>query len=278
MIKMKTYKKTKSKDSLQTSIKKLSIQFSLDGFSFCIENDSDQIYHFSSYTFDKKVHTPVALLEKIKEVFIEDTQLQQDFNSVLVIHQNNLATLVPNMVFDEKNLKKYLSLTIKTLVNDFITFDHIESIVAKNVYVPYININNYLFQNFGEFEYKHHSSILIEKLLNYSKKLETKTMYVHVSENNFDIVVCDGNQLLLSNSFTFETKEDFIYYILFTAEQLALNPNVFQLTFLGDIEKDSEIYTITYNYVRNISFIKNETSFLQNENTFSNHSNFILLG
>ena len=81
--------------------------------------------------------------------------------------------------FDENSLATYLNLNIKVLKTDFITFDDIHSIDAKNVYVPYVNINNYLFQNFGEFEYQHHSSILVEKLL----KLESshqKKMYINI--------------------------------------------------------------------------------------------------
>jgi hypothetical protein len=46
-------------------------------------------------------------------------------------------------------------------------------------------------------------------------------MTVHFSEGHFD---CYQNQkLLLFNSFDYQTPEDFIYYVLFTAEQLSLN-------------------------------------------------------
>ena len=68
--------------------------------------------------------------------------------------------------------------SISNIFSDF--FDNIITIDAKNVYVPYVNINNYLFQNFGEFEYQHHSSILLEKLLKIESSTEKK-MYVNVS-------------------------------------------------------------------------------------------------
>jgi len=55
-----------------------------------------------------------------------------------------------------------------------------------------------------------------------------------------------------------------------------LDTNTFQLTFLGDIEKDSEIYKITYEYVRNIDFYENKNPILNNE--FSKHSHLILVG
>ena len=56
-----------------------------------------------------------------------------------------------------------------------------------------------------------------------------------------------------------------------------MDPNNFQLTFIGDIEKDSELYTITYTYDRNIHFMNPVDNFFADSNDFSNHSNFILI-
>lgn len=92
------------------SNRKLSIQFSLDGFSFCISNFEDTIYHFASYQFDRETSTPEALLTRIEDVFQNDKDLHDDFSSVLVIHENNLSTFVPNAYFKEDALKSYLKL------------------------------------------------------------------------------------------------------------------------------------------------------------------------
>jgi len=254
--------------------KKLSVQFSLDGFSFCISDVKENILAFSVQKFDKKAVNPEELLLKIETIFKRTSDLQQDFSEVTAIHQNNLSTIVPNNFFDKTKLKEYLDFTVKTFDTDFISTDDLTVITAKNVYIPYVNINNFLFQNFGTFEYKHHTSVLIEKLL---PKTSEKNMFVHVTDTNFDIIIAENKQLLFSNSFSFETKEDFIYYILFTAEQLQLDTDTFQLIFLDDIEEASEIYKITYQYIRNISFYKNDNSFYKTAD-FSEHANFILLG
>jgi len=80
----------------------------------------------------------------------------------------------------------------------------------------------------------------------------------------------------LFNFFSFNTKEDFIYYILFTAEQLNLNPEEFELNLMGDIEKESELYAIVYQYIRNIKFYApNNTAMQLNE--IPSHSHFTIL-
>jgi len=274
----KVTKQNNNITTLKTIIEnKLSIQFNLDGFSFSVYNiiSKNEVY-FREYEFENSQVTPENLLLKIKDIFNTDTQLQKDFSSVLVIHQNNLSVLVPNRYFNKKELASYLNFNIKKLTIDYIAFDHLEGLESKNVYIPYVNINNYLFQNFGEFEYKHHSTVLIEKLLNSTNNIE-KTMFVNVSKNSLDIVVLQNNQLILFNTFSYNTKEDFIYYILFVAEQLNLNVNEFSLHFTGKVNLEDAIYKITYKYIKNVYFLESNNT-LFSELNIASHSNFILLG
>ena len=271
-------KKTINKIIKDNYRKAISIQFSLDGFSFCISNViTKEVQNFSVYNFDKLITTPELLLAKIEEIFNDTILLKQEFETVTVIHQNSLSTLVPTALFDENQLHLYLDYNIKTLTNDYLAFDSLNQSDSKNIYVPYVNINNYFFQQFGEFEYKHHSTILIDKLILYSKNNLEKQCFINVSGSDFDIIVVENSKLLFYNSFSFNTKKDFIYYILFTAEQLKLNPEEFLLYFIGEIEKESELYKITYQYVRNVDFIKLENSIFEQNTDFSSHSHYITL-
>lgn len=262
---------THSKDN------ELSIQFNLDGFSFCIKNPTTKrdIY-FCEYDFENSVKNPENLLLKVKEIFKTDTYLQKDFSKVTIIHQNNLSTLVPNAFFNEEKLSNYLDFNIKVLKTDFIAFDTLNKLEAKNIYVPYININNYLFQNFGEFDYQHHTTILLEKYIRQNSSKD-KIMYINVSKSNIDIIVLEHKKLVLSNSFNFNTKEDFLYYILFTAEQLNLDTKEFPLYFTGAISLDSPIYKIAYKYIKNIYFLESNNLIFKDLDT-PKHSNYILLG
>jgi hypothetical protein len=264
-----------SKPIENISKRKLSIQFSLGGFSFCISNFEHTIFHFSSYTFEEETSTPELLLKRIEDVFQTDKDLHDDFESVVVIHENHLNSFVPNAYFKEEALKSYLDYNIKTISTDYIAYDDLEGLGIKNVYVPYVNINNFLFQNFGEFEYKHHATVLVEKLI---KKTQTNdvTIYANVSENTLDMVVIENQQLVFYNGFEYDTKEDFIYYILFTFEQLKVDPAEASLHLLGAIDKDSELYTIAYTYIQTLEFSSTSSPILDSED-IENHSNFILL-
>ena len=276
MTKQIVKKKTINKNIEVTSKRKLSIQFSLDGFSFCTTNTHNEVIEFSSYSFSKTKNSPELVLEKLQDIFKKEKSLQYDFETVTVIHQNNLNTLVPNEYFKEDALKSYLKYSIKTIATDLITFDELDFMNSKNVYVPYVNINNFLFQNFGEFEYKHYSSVLLEKL--FSIATNDICCYIHVSKSTFDIVIIKNSNLQFFNIFEYKTKEDFMYYVLFTLEQLDLSTEETLVSILGDMEEDSDLFRLMYTYIRNIDFLSSKNAVFNNQKEISKHSNFILLG
>jgi hypothetical protein len=220
--------------------------------------------------------TPQDQIDSIKTLFASNTVLSNVYQSVNVAHANDLSSFVPKPFFNEDNLASYLQYTVKVLKNDFITYDTFQNTEMINVYIPSVHLNNFLFDKFGSFDYTHSSTILVENLLKKYTNSESTHFIVNVEQDSFQIIIIKRKKLEFYNSFNFSTKEDFIYYILFTAEQLNLNPEEFLLTFMGGIEKESELYSIVYKYIRNITFYEPSYS-IKEKFGVSDHSNFVLL-
>lgn len=254
----------------------LSIQISLNGLSFCILQKDTNTISYINHVENKLEQTPNRLLEILKKVLETNTSLQKNFTSIQVIYVNALATLVPKALFNEAHLADYLKYNTKILKTDFIAFDTISINQSVNIYVPYMNINNYLFEQFGTFNYKHYATILIEEILQLEKHSEEEKIYIHVTKNHFEIMVTNQGKLILYNRFDYYSKEDFIYYILFTAEQLQLNPETVKLVFLGDILETDALYEIAYKYIRNIEFAVPKTKYKFKEQPEVKHTNFII--
>ena len=81
-----------------------------------------------------------------------------------------------------------------------------------------------------------------------------KRIFVNVRNSYLDIIITEERKLLYYNSFNYRSKEDFIYYVIFVLEQLKLNPEEIDLILSGYIDKNSKIFDIIFNYVRNIRF------------------------
>ena len=256
--------------------KKLVIQVALNGFSFCIVDTlSGRPKQLKNIRFDA-FQRSANISDLYANVFHEHPELAAKYDEIMVIHSNNLSTFVPVPLFDEEYLGSYLQYNTKVFDTDFFTFDKLEKHEMNNVYIPYVNMNNFFIDKFGSFEYKHANSILVSKLLDYSKNNDERKMFVHKSDSHFEIVVIQNQKLLFFNSFDYTTPEDFIYYILFTAEQLQLNPEVFKLELLGDCLETDHFFSIAYKYIRHIQlFDVNEAS--NDCSAAENREHFILL-
>jgi len=271
----KTFQTNSNIDKLLNKI--LSIQVSLNGLSFCILNtESNSLTHYSNIKFDK-VLSPNDVLYQLKTHLSTNKVLQQDFEKVHLIHENELSTLVPKPLFNEDHLADYLKFNNKILSNDYITHDELAQNDIVNVYVPYVNINNFLYDAYGTFEFNHFTTLLLNTIFLIHKGKKETTMYINISENHFEIIVMNGTKLILYNTFEYQTKEDFIYYILFTAEQLELNPENFPLVLVGNISENDNLYNMAYTYIRHVSIHDTELSFILDvENRQAFKSNFVL--
>jgi hypothetical protein len=261
------------------TIKDLSIQIRLSGLSFCILNRStntiERILHIQS----EKKATPFEVLNQLKTIIETNADFNQPFDAVLCIYQNELSTLVPKSLFNENHLADYLKFNAKILQTDFIDFDTITINDSVNVYVPLVNVNNYLFDTFGSFVYKHASTILIESVLQNASKHKDIELYINVGYLHFEMIAAKDKQLIYYNTFEYGTKEDFIYYILFSIEQLKLNPETVKINLSGQITDDDELYTMVYKYVRFVEFLEPVCNyqFKTTNEPKEKHSNFILL-
>ena len=267
-----------SNKSLQkTTNHKLSIQLSLSGLSFCILQEvTNGIVALKNFKFDKKLN-PLEVLDFLKQLFVDEEILKQSFNSVCIIHTNELSTLVSKTLFNEDHLADYLKFNAKILKSDFIAYDTLNNHDMVNVYVPYVNINNFIYDSFGSFTYKHFSTVLVESILFEEKDNTDTKVYVHVGLDHFEIVAIDQGKLLLYNTFDYKTKEDFIYYILFSYEQLKFNPENHPLVLLGNISKTNDLFDIAYKYIRHVDFGSRKDNYTFNEAQDNEHSNYIIL-
>ena len=273
---LKTFQTNSKIDILQNNV--LSIQVRLSGLSFYVFNSSTQsVIFYKTILFDKKLN-PGDVLDKLTHQFNTENNLKQPFKAVTVIHENELSALVPKSLFNEEHLADYLKFNSKILRSDFITYDEISANESINVYVPYMNINNYLYDVFGEFEFKHFSTIVLETILNLEKNASGTKMYAHICDGHFEIIVVKNGQLQLYNTFEYSSKEDFIYYLLFTSEQLQLNPEEFPLVLFGDVTSENELYKTAYIYIRNVSVLRPNTNITLTQGVNENClSNFVLI-
>lgn len=226
----------------------------MTGLSFLVsDQESTEAIFFSEKKFQSQ-YTPQELLLEIEKEIAATTVLNE-CKEVCVIYANTSYTLVPDALFDENRLSEYLKFNSKILTGDYIAYDTLSSQNLHVVHVPLVNVNNYLFDTFGDFQYYHAASVFLQYVF---EKLPTKfatKAFIQVYDNHFDLVIIKDGALLLCNSYTYKTPEDLAYYVLFALEQLQLKPDTLVTKVVGNIEETDANFAMLYTYIRNIEVL-----------------------
>lgn len=235
--------------------KELSIQVSLSGLSF-FEKDLilNELISSAHFPFEKNKN-PYELLDFLKNQLRTSGLDQMSFEKISIIHKNNLFSLVPKTLFDPNQLANYLKFNAKLLMNDELVYDELVRQEIFFIYVPFTNINNYLYDLYGGFEFNHFGYYFLNFLFK-SPNTKSRCCYCYIDEAGLCVAVIENNKLQLYNQFEYHNPADFLYYLLFTYEQLNLDTLKTPLKLLGCIEQDHELMHLIKQYIKDVSILE----------------------
>ena len=257
----------KSFDISNSEVYHLSIELSNTGLTYCVldlDRNKYLVVEHISFNISLGLDFPLAL---VKKAFDSNPTLKNRFKSVSVALINNEATLIPSTIFDDGRALKFLQMnlednsTVGTASQRGYSTDELNELKSVNLYYLSKEVINFLRSTYQNVQIKHHSSILIQSALLRYKNQHKKKLLIHFHKECFEILVIEDNHLKLYNSFSYQSKEDFVYYILFACEQLSLNPEQIETEVLGELDKHSDYYSLLYTYIRNIAIAKRPENF-----------------
>ena len=223
----------------------LSIQLGISHFSYCLLNTTTFTYDYAKkYSLSSKED----IATEITEIINNDAIIKADFSSQSVAFVNFPSTLVPNILYKEEEAESLLA--FNTEVNGKILTDNILSQKAHLIYAVPESIVSIVSNFFPKAKQKAQESILIQQ---YSQlNTDTEKAYLYLNEQKVGITIFKGDKLIFNNTFDYTTKEDLLYYSLFSFEELKLSPESIDVTVFGTIEKEDEYFNLLYDYIRNV--------------------------
>lgn len=232
----------------------LSIQLGISHFSYCLLNTTTFTYDYS------KMHTLSSVDDtaaEITEIINNDTIIKAEFSSQSVAFINFPSTLVPSSLY--KKEEKETILAFNTKVKGEALADTILSQKANLIYSVPESILTIVNDFFPKAKQKAQESILIQQ---YSQlNTNTEKAYLYLTQKKVTITFFKGNKLVFNNSFDYLTKEDLLYFVLFSFEQLKLSAENIEVILFGAIEKDDEYFNVLYEYIRNLKLGKRPHQF-----------------
>ena len=255
----------------------LSIHIHVNGFSFftheATSKKASKIYHttFPQGIAINKLHD--ALHTELKTNGI----IGQSFKEVRCSVENNLATLVPKSLFEEKALQEYVRHDIDIRENDFVTYDIVPSADWVTVYGPFVNVNNMLIDSFGSFSYYHSVSIWLSAISKHKETDGELSWSMYKSGDRIHIALLRDTKLQFYNCFDAPSAKDIAYYVLLTAKENDISPNEVPLYLVGDVFAGDSTYKALYSFVRSLNILHPETSLIFPAPRINTHQDFCLL-
>ncbi len=230
----------KAFDTNKTNQYRLSIQVSLDGFSFLIFSEDDKKVLAGKNT-TVKISSQKLVSRHFSDWVNAEPLLKLPYQKVTVLIFEEYFTLIPNTINS--------GMTGEILTNPnsdrFLFQNQIESIDATLQF----GVNNELAETaktlFRNAEWTHPVSVLLN---NFPAGNKPNTGVLIQSQNQYFIVLKRKNQLVLANCFRAEHSSDLVYFLLNTFRQLGISRNLTQLFVAETMENNQNLNELTAPY------------------------------
>lgn len=190
--------------------------------------------------------TPQSILES--NLATSDILSPSNYRNVICCSGFRRSTIIPEALYDPENITDQLQFSNSIESGDEILVDVIPQIQAVNIFAIPNSIHQLLTQHYNNLEVHHSSTATITYLLANRQTNNSPVATVIVYESYFEIIVTNGAELVLYNSYDFFSDEEFVYYLLFVCEQLNMNPATTEITFSGIIPFEHSGYKLASNY------------------------------
>jgi hypothetical protein len=229
-----------------------SIRLNQDGISFCtldpIRNKYIQITNIV-------LNSKLPVYSQLDKHFMEIDILNLPYKKIFILIPTQTATLVPAAIFEQDKAKTFLDFCCNIPENSIVHFNKIRQADIYNIFAINKEAEEFFKRQFQEPVFFHQNTPLIDGFLssiNISDK-ETDFICINFNTDFFDVAIFKNSQLKLCNSFPLKNENDFLYFTLFTFEQLKLTENTTSV-FVSGINDNRQKHII--NLSRYISKIK----------------------
>jgi hypothetical protein len=247
----------------------LSIQISPAGFSFVI-SPSD-FTKSVDYIYIKKLEdaNPENLLASLLTFNVFD--LKEFYAIRIMVHEGYFA-LVPESLFDLRDMKAYLSLNHPHRLKCKALSNRINATGAVCVFSMDQTLYFLLKNKFPGADFCHTSLPFCSMALNN----KSDGCFVQSYENSLEIAVVMHQKLLLYNIFSIQSENDIVYFILNAYKSLSLDPYSLPLIIGGVLTKNSESVKLAEKYIKSIRFYENPDALLTINGEFEYPSHYFL--
>jgi Protein of unknown function (DUF3822) len=175
------------------------------------------------------------------------------WKAIEIIIDNQSFTLVPTDLFKKEYTNQYLQLAKGTYImsdEELHTYTH-EDLGIVNIYSTDRELYNWFSGTYPliDLKYQHKTSQMIDLAIFTSK---AQTAFLYFGNHHFTMVITANGALKFCNRFAYKTAQDLVYYVLFTMNELEIEPDEIILRLYGNIKEQTEDFDLLNQYLTNV--------------------------
>ena len=202
------------------------------------------------------------VLNNTIQILSELNPIKQDSHALVAI---NIAqsTFIPEPLFDPKQLSNYIELNRS--INPLDIHLYVKQKFTNCYTISSINqeIEQEFAKTFKKVTIKPFASVLIDYAI-YRNEKNKDEIFIHLENQQFNIVYLEKKQFVFYNQFTFDNTNDFLYYFTNCLHILNINQHNTKLNIISNLDKTHAYFDIIKDYMKNIIFLNKPDIFLYN--------------
>lgn len=214
-----------------------------------LHTDENRYIGIEHHSFSGSI---TSLPAQVEGLIKASAVLNHEFRSVSIAFCHHQATLIPAALFDPNKRETYLHFNHASDFSGEVRSDQLANLDCHNIYYLPAELEYFLSERFPQAKLLHHATSLLEAVAIRQKNSTEKRVFLQYRPQYFDLLVFNGKNLVFHNTFYYQANEDILYYLLFAADQLELNPESMLLEILGPTEKSSALVELIRKYVRHV--------------------------
>lgn len=239
-------------DLERTNEYKLSIQVSLDGFSFSVVRVYDNRL-VGLKNVPAKISTEKFIARRFNEWVQSEEIFNRSFSEIEIQYNTGNFTLLPGLFFKEEKQNELAGMLFELEATSQVVADYDEIAELQFLFTLPVDLSAEISNKFGNCKIVHPVAALSKKQPTDLKENEN-TALLYFSKNRFILLLFSEDKLLLANPFNFSHANDVAYYLMAVLNQHRIKPADTKIVLSGEISPGNPTESLLREYFSNTEF------------------------
>ena len=232
---------------------KLSIQVSLNGFSFSVVHEKQKkLLVLENYPL--KISTDKFLERHLNEWINNNEILKKNYSAVNLSYYSKQITFVPSEYFEADKLQLIGTLTLGNQDDKIFAENNLKNANGHIIYPVCRALAENMKSKFPNAILQHPVSILDNEVFKLPSLNESK-LALYFEEKSFNLLLYSNSHPLVINSYGYESFSDIIFYVLSALKKVEQIPEETTLLLSGNISHKSGLHSNLKKYFRRTVYL-----------------------